>query len=78
MVKIDPFGGDLREAPISPEQAIARMGVREFLILLLLCIAISLTLLNIGLSLVAQLKASSTVYVADGTPFGCEVQEVGQ
>jgi hypothetical protein len=77
-VAIAPFGGELRPAPLSPESAIRQMGVREFLVLLLLFIAITFTVLNIGLSLFAQYRAGSTVYVADGTPFGCEVEEIGQ
>ncbi|KPN62949.1 hypothetical protein SAMN04488527_13019 [Aliiroseovarius crassostreae] len=77
-VAVTPFGGELRPPVVAPQRAISGFAVREFIILLMLVIAIVLTILNVGLAFIAQSRADATPYVADGSPFGCEVQEMRQ
>lgn len=75
---IEPFGGDLRPEVIAPQKAIAGFAFREFIIFLLLVIALVMSGMNLGLSFLAQRKADATPYVADGSPFGCQVEEMKQ
>lgn len=77
-ISIPAFGGEIREPTISPQGVINGFGRTEFILLFLLILAISLSVLNVGLSLIAQHKADATPYVADGTPFGCQVVEMIQ
>lgn len=77
-IVIEPFGGELRPAVVAPQRAISSFAIREFIILLMLVIAIVMTILNVGLAFIAQSRADATPYVADGSPFGCEVQEMKQ
>jgi hypothetical protein len=74
-IAVKPFGGELRPPAVPPRKAIARFAFFEFVIYLLLIVAITMTLMNIGLSYIAQRKADATPYVADGSPFGCLVSE---
>lgn len=75
---IAPFGGDLRPEVIAPQRAIAGFALREFIIFLLLVIALVMSGMNLGLSYIAQRKADAIPYVADGSPFGCQVEEMRQ
>lgn len=77
-IAIAPFGGELRPAVVAPQRAISGANAREFVIFLLLVIALVMTILNAGLGYLAQQRADATPYVADGSPFGCEVQEMRQ
>lgn len=77
-VTVPPFGGELRPAATVPQGTIERLGRKEFVIYLLLILALIMTMLNLGLGFLAQRKADATVFVADGSPFGCQVTELTQ
>lgn len=75
---IEPYGGGLMPAVVSPS-VIRRMLERLSLIRTALTAAIGfIALINVIFVFVLIGRMDAQLYVADGTPFGCPVEELGQ
>lgn len=78
VLTVPPIGGEIRPATIIPSRVVQCLAKRETIIVLLIATAISLSFLNIMMVLLAGSRAKSIPYVADGSPFGCQVEVPGR